>query len=72
MKWAHYVALGRRAWEQGDTTPPPRGWQGAAWKQGFDDAYERERPSLDLDQEARDDEVARRRRDMRLVSSRGR
>lgn len=49
---AYYVAMGRRAWMEGDTRPPPNGWQGVAWKEGFDAAYERERPSLDIDADA--------------------
>jgi hypothetical protein len=50
--WAYYVEQGKLAWENsgGETPRPPKGsWQAKAWKEGFDLAYEKERPSLDLD-----------------------
>jgi hypothetical protein len=63
----HWVQRGRLAWEQGCIELPRGGWQLVAFMEGFDAAYEKERPNLDLDHQAL---VAERRAGFKLVVNR--
>jgi hypothetical protein len=65
-----WCTRGRLAWEEGHTRPLPRGgWQLMAFMEGFDAAYEKERPNLDL---VHQEQVAERRAGFKLVVNKSR
>lgn len=56
--WDYFVAQGKLAWEnsggsQPMSSPKDGSWQAKAWKEGFDKAYNAERPFLCLDEPER-------------------
>jgi hypothetical protein len=70
--WDYFVKQGKLAWENsgGEIPHPPKdgSWQAKAWKEGFDKAYEKERPSLDLDHQ---EQVSERRSQFKVINGGG-